>query len=187
MVPLILSLYQEVNAQSDENIIRQILGDLLDSSSPFESDTVFFEQHIRNTFFSYDSISMEKKTSLQIPQKILSEITSNSREVRKESYWNEAKLNEKFMVISPKNDTSFLSRKPYIKCLSKKQLDFVSTFASTSDLYSLGQLVFDNNQQTAIFEFAYGKGGRYFSFESVVIKKVFSRWIIVRKFEWRIS
>jgi hypothetical protein len=187
VVLLILSSHKEVNAQSDETVISQILGDLLNCSSPFENDTVFFDQRIVNTFFNYDSISIEKKTRLQIPQKILSEIISNSREAKKENHWKEDQLNEKFMVISPKNDTTFLSRKPYIKCLSEKQLDSVSTLVPTLSVYSISRLVFDNNQQTATFELAYGKGGRYFSFESVIIKKIFGRWIIVQKFDWKIS
>ena len=187
MILLILSSFQEVNAQSDERIINEVLSGLLDCRSSSENDTVFFEQYIGNTFFNSDSISMQKKTGLQIPQRMLSEIISNSREAKKENYWNEDKLNEKFMVISQKNDTTILRRKPYIKCLSEKQLDSISIIGPALSVYSISRLIFDNNQQTAIFEFAYGKGGRYFSFESVLIKKIFSRWIIVQKFDWKIS
>ncbi len=184
---LILSSYHKINAQADESIIGQILADLLNFSSEIHNDTVFFEQHIVNTSFNYDSISIEKKTGLQIPEKTLLEITSNSREAKRKNQWNEAQLNEKLMVISPKNDTAFLSRKPYVKCLSKNQLDSVSKFTPTLSIYSISGLVFDNNQQTAVFELAYGRGGRYFSFESVLIKKIFNRWIIIQKFDFIIS
>ena len=187
MVVLILSSYQQVNAQSEENVISEILSDLLNCSSGVSNDTMFFEKRIRKTFFNDDSISMEKKTGLQIPQRILSEIISNSKELGKEGCWDQDQLNKKFMVISPKGDTTFVNRKPHIRCVSQKQLDSISTFSSTSSVYSISQLLFDNNQQTAIFQFEYCKGGRYFFFETVLIKKIFGRWRIVQKFDWAIS
>lgn len=187
IILLILLSCGEANAQTDEDIINQILNDLLNCSSESYSDTVFFEQHIGNTFFNYDSALMEKKTGLQIPQQTLSEIISNSKEFKKENLWNENDLNKKFTVISSKKGTVFLSRKPYIKCLSKNQMDSISTYSPTTSIYALTQLVFDNNAQTAVFEFAYGKGGKYFSHESVLIRKIFNRWTIVQKFDWIIS
>lgn len=187
IVILILSSYQKASSQTDESIVSQILGDLLNCSAEIYNDTVLLEKHKGNTFFNYDSISMEKKSGLQIPQKTLSEIIINSRASKYESQWNEDQLNKMLIVISPKNDTAFLGRKPYVHCLSENQLDSVFSYSPTLSVYSISQLIFDNNQQTAIFELAYGRGGRCFSFESVLIKKIFKRWTIVKRFDWRIS
>ena len=184
---VIVLSFTEANAQPDESIIRQILPGLLDCSLGVHNDTVFLEQDIRNATFSCDSISMEKKTGLQIPQQTLSEIIANSREPKGQNYWNEQQLNEKFAVISSKNDTSFVGRNPYIKCLPTDQLDSVSTYSPTFMVYSISRPVFDNNRQTAVFNLAYGRGRRYFSFERILIKKVFGKWIIIQSFDWRIS
>jgi len=153
----------------------------------FDNDTLFLKQDIATTFFRCDSISFVKKTGLQIPQKNLEEIMNNSREINKDNKWKQDELNDKVIMISGTNDRTLITIKPFIKCLSSKQLDSVSKYSPTVSVYSISKLIFDENHQTAIFQLNYGRAERSFSFESVLISKVFGKWIIIRRFDWMIS
>lgn len=187
LVVLILLSFQKINAQTDENIISQLISELLDCTSKVD-DTLFFDQHISNTFFHDDSIYFKKKTGLEVPQKTLAEIINNSKKINSDNKWKEDELNKKIIVVSRMNDTTLISRKPYIKCLSQKQLNYVSKNLPTLSIYSISKLIFSDNRQTAVFHLSYGKAGiGFFSFESIFISKVFGKWIIIRRFDWGMS
>lgn len=130
---------------------------------------------------------MRKETGLQIPQNTLLEITDNSKQSKKDNLWREDLMNEKQVGISAKIDTVLLGRKPYIKCLSEKELVSISTYLPTQSVYSISRLSFDDNHQTAVFQLDHGRGGRYFYSESLLIKKVFGRWIIIQRFGFIMS
>ena len=86
------------------------------------------------------------------------------------------------------NDTTLISTKPFIKCLSEKQLNYLSKNLPTLNIYSISKLIFSNNRQTAVFHFSFGKTGTgFFSFESVFVSKVFGKWVIIQKFDWGMS
>jgi hypothetical protein len=187
LVILILLSFQKINAQTNENIISQLISELLDCSSKVD-DTLFFDQHISTTFFHDDSISFKKKTGLEVPQKTLAEIISNSKKINSDNKWKEDELNKKIIVVSRMNDTALISGKPYIKCLSEKQLDDVSKNLPTLSIYSISKLIFSNNRQTAVFHLSFGKAGTgFFSFESIFISKVFGKWVIIQRFDWGMS
>ena len=187
LVILILLSFQKIYAQTDEIIISQLISELLDCSSKVD-DTLFFDQHINNTFFHDDSISFKKKTGLEVPQKTLAEIINNSKKINSDNKWKEGELNKKIIVVSRMNDTTLISGKPYIKCLSEKQFDYVSKNLPTLSIYSISKLIFSDNRQTAVFHLSYGKAGiGLFSFESIFIGKVFGKWIIIRRFDWGMS
>ncbi len=187
LVILILLSYQKINAQTNESIISQLISELLDCSSKVD-DTLFFDQRISATFFHDDSISFKKKTGLEVPQKTLAEILNNSNKINNDNKWKEDELNKKIIVVSGMNDTTLISGKPYIKCLSEKQLVYVSKYLLTLSIYSISKLIFSDNRQTAVFHLSYGKAGiGFFSFESIFISKVFGKWIIIRRFDWSIS
>ena len=189
LVILILLSFQKINAQTNENIISQLISELVDCSSKVD-DTLFFDQHISTTFFHDDSISFKKKTGLEVPQKTLAEIISNSKKINSDNNnkWREDELNKKIIVVSRMNDTALISGKPYIKCLSEKQLDYVSKNLPTLSIYSISKLIFNDNRQAAVFNLRYGKAGiGFFSFESIFISKVFGKWIIIRRFDWGMS
>jgi len=184
---IILFSYQKINAQTDESIIRELISEFQACVSSF-GDTLFLKKEITKTFFRDDSISFVKKTGLEISQKTLEEIMYNSKKIIQENTWKEDKLNSKVVRISGTNDTTLTDRKPYIKCLSEKQLDSVSKYAPTLDVYSISKLIFSNDEQSAVFHFSRGKAGTgFFSFETVLIHEVFGKWIIIRRFDWGMS
>ena len=148
---------------------------------------MFLKEDIDDTFFRYDSISFVKKTGLEIFQKNLEEIRNNSKKNIKKNKWKEDELNYKVFRISGMNDTTLIDRKPYIKCLSEKQLDSVSKYSPTLSVYSISKLIFNDDHDTAVFHLNFGKAGKYFSFESILIHKVFGKWIIIRRFDWAMS
>lgn len=112
---------------------------------------------------------------------------NNSKKIINKNKWKEDELNDKVSIIAGTNDTTLIDRKPYIKCLSEKQLDSVSKYSPTLSVYSISKLIFNDKHDTAVFQLDYGKAGRYFSFESVLIHKVFGKWVIIRRFDWLIS
>jgi hypothetical protein len=184
---LILLSFQKLNAQTDESIIGQVISELLNCSVEV-GDTLFLEQSISNTFFHDDSISFKKKTGLEVAQKTLAEIIDNSKNINIDNKWKEDELNKKIIVVSRMNDTTLISGKPYIKCMSEKQLDYISNYSSALSIYSISKLIFSDNHQTAVFHFSFGKAGiGFFSFESIFISKVFGKWIIIRRFDWGMS
>ena len=91
---LILLSFQKVSAQTDESIISQVISELVDCSSKVD-DTLFLDQHISNTFFHDDSILFKKKAGLEVPQKTLAEILSNSKKINNNDKWKEGELNKK--------------------------------------------------------------------------------------------
>ena len=113
LVILILLSFQKIYAQTDEIIISQLISELLDCSSKVD-DTLFFDQHINNTFFHDDSISFKKKTGLEVPQKTLAEIINNSKKINSDNKWKEGELNKKIIVVSRMNDTTLISGKPFL-------------------------------------------------------------------------
>ena len=184
---LILLSFQKVSAQTDESIISQVISELVDCSSKVD-DTLFLDQHISNTFFHDDSISFKKKAGLEVPQKTLAEILSNSKKINNNDKWNEGELNKKIIVVSGMDGTTLISSKPFIKCLSEKQLNYLSKNLPSLDIYSISKLIFSDNHQTAVFHFSSGKAGTgFFSFESILISKVFGKWIVIQRFDWGMS
>lgn len=187
LVFLILLSFQKIHAQTDESIISQLISELLDCSSKVD-DTLFFEQHISNTFFHDDSLSFKKKTGLEVPQQTLAEIIDNSKKINSDNKWNEDELNKKIIVVSRMNDTTLISGKPYIKCMSEKQLDYISKYSPTLSIYSISKLIFSENRKRAVFHLSFGKAGTgFFSFESIFISKVFGKWVIIQRFDWGMS
>jgi hypothetical protein len=184
---LILLSFQKVSAQTDESIISQVISDLLNCS--FQGgDTLLLKQSISETFFHDDSISFKKKTGLEVSQKTLTEILSNSKKINNDNKWKEGELNKKIIAVSGIKDTILISGKPFIKCLSEKQLNYLSKNLPTLDIYSISKLIFSDNRQTAVFHFSFGKTGTgFFSFESILISKVFGKWIIIQRFDWGMS
>ena len=142
---------------------------------------------INYTFFRYDSISFVRKTGLEISKETLQELINNSKENNSKNKWKESDLNDKRSIIAETNDTILIDKKPYIKCLSEKQLDSVSKYSPTLSVYSISKLIFNNSHDTAVFQLDFGKAGKYFSHESILIHKVFRKWVIIQKYDWSMS
>jgi hypothetical protein len=176
-----------MNAQTDESIIKGLIIEFLDCYSKFNNDTFLLKEDIDETFFRYDSITFVKKTGLEISQKTLEEIMNNSKKINKKNKWKEDELNDKVIRISSSNNTALIDEKPYIKCLSENQLDSIFKFSPTLSVYSISKIIFNANQDTAVFQLNLGKAGRCFSFENILISKVFGKWIVIRRFDWVMS
>ena len=70
----------------------------------------------------------------------------------------------------------------------RKTISLLSKYLPTQNIYSVSKLIFSDNRQTAVFHFSFGKAGTgFFSFESILISKIFGKWIIIRKFDWGMS
>lgn len=186
LIILILFSSQKMIAQTDESIIRGLISEFRDCYSKFD-DTLFLKEQIDYTFFRYDSISFVRKTGLEISKETLQELINNSKENNKKNKWKESELNDKRSIIAGTNDTILIDRKPYIKCLSEKQLDSVSKYSPTLSVYSISKLIFNNRHDTAVFQLDFGKAGKYFSHESILIHKVFGKWVIIQKYDWSMS
>lgn len=186
LIILILFSSHKMIAQSDESIIRGFISEFRDCYSKFD-DTLVLKAQINYTFFRYDSISFVRKTGLEISKETLQELINNSKENNTKNKWKESDLNDKRSIIAETNDTILIDKKPYIKCLSEKQLDSVSKYSPTLGVYSISKLIFNNSHDTAVFQLDFGKAGKYFSHESILIHKVFGKWVIIQKYDWSMS
>jgi len=107
-----------LNAQTDEQIINEILFDLF----VLQHDTILIENLKTRTYFEYDSASFENLTGLTVPSKIISEWKNNEEKEDFSSVWNELNLN-KIDTLFLENDT-VICKNPVFKCLKKLGLTY---------------------------------------------------------------
>lgn len=136
---------------------------------------------IRKTYFEDDSIAFQEKTSLRIPSQIITEWKKNVESDEFISYWNEGLLNE-VDTIYIGGDT-ILEKRPIIRCLSRDEEDL--HFKKSNDLnpiYAFSKMLFDDSRENAIFNFYQIWRPGYAGGCTILIKKVFGKWVIVTKY-----
>ena len=179
---LLLLTFTNVNAQTDEQIINEILFDLFG----FEHDTIFIQNFKRKTYFEYDSVSFEEMTGLTVPSKIISEWKINEKKKDFSAEWNEKNLNKVDTMFL--EDDTIISKKPVFRCLTKSEID--QLFAKTNKrqkIYSLSKILFDNSKENAVLHFTLiPLPGDFFS-EKILIKKVFGKWKVIERFDFTMT
>jgi hypothetical protein len=205
LITLIILLISSnsLTAQSNEQIINEILFDLFgDSMCEDILDTIFIAETKMKTFFYHDSNSYKCIMGFTIPSNIISKWSENMEKESLQPLWNEQYLNKK--------DTNFLGndifiqKKPFFKCLSENEIDkklkrnqelsnlnnqqFNTSpkpvYITLEPVYSIGQIIFDNSKETAIFSFMRSSFSDAASGYTVLIKKVFGKWVIVTRFDY---
>ena len=183
IITLILLLtFNNLNAQTDEQIINEILFDLFG----LQQDTILIENIKTKTYFEYDSVSFENMTGLTVPSRIISEWKNNEEPQDFSVEWNEQKLN-KIDTLFLENDT-VIGKKPVFKCLSKGEID--QLFEKTKKrqkIYSISKILFDNSKENAIFHFVIIPWTSDFYSETILIKKVFGKWKIIERFDFTMT
>ena len=176
---LLLISFNNLNAQKDEHVINDILFDLFD----FQQDTILIESIKKKTYFGYDSISFENTTGLTVPSTIILEWNNNEENKDFEDKWDEQGLN-KTDTIFYGNDT-IIEKKPFFKCLTKDKVDQIfSKTQKRQKIYSVSKILFDNSKENGIFHFTIVPlPGDFFS-KTILIKKVFGKWIIITEFDF---
>ena len=185
---ILLISFSSLKAQTDEQIINEIRWDLFDPCQEWPPDTIYINEIKANTFFydredhSYESIG-----GFAIPSHIISEWKKNMEDQNLQPKWNEKHLNIKDTMIVGKD--TIIVKKTFLKCLSKSEIDTEPYNTKQDRIYAIGKIVFDNSRETAIFSFAFSRlsdsdvAGGY----TVLIKKVFGKWVIITKFDHWIS
>ena len=176
---IFLIMFNNMNAQTDEQILNEILFDLFD----FQKDTILIEDIMSKTYFEYDSVSFEEITGLSIPSEIIFEWKNNEKENDFIARLDEQYLN-KIDTIYFENDT-IIVKKPIFKCLSRNEIN--TLFEKTQKrqtIYSISKILFDNSRENAIFHFTVLPWINDFYGETILIKKVFGKWIIITRFDF---
>ena len=117
IILIILLTFNNLNAQTDAQIINEILFDLFG----LQQDTILIENVKTKTYFEYDSVSFEKMTGLAVPSRIISDWKINEENQDFIAEWNEKDLN----IIDSlflENDT-VIGKRPVFNCLSKVEID----------------------------------------------------------------
>ncbi|WP_321372847.1 hypothetical protein [uncultured Draconibacterium sp.] len=171
---LIILSASNLNAQSNERIINDMFFDLFG-----RKDTIFIVSEIRKPTFDYDSKTIEDKTGLKIPDNIILEWRKNKNSDDSTLQWSEFKLNNSYF----KNYT-FVGDKPYIKCIKSNQIDALQK-QKRPVVYAISKIVFDDKKENAIFR--HTANGQVLIEESILIKKIFGKWVIISRFDWKIE
>jgi hypothetical protein len=182
IILILLLTFSNLNAQTDEQIINEILFDLFG----LQQDTILIKNLKTKTYFDYDSVSIENMTGLTIPSKIISEWKNNEEAQDYSAEWNEQLLNKKDTLFL-ENDT-VIGKKLVFKCLSKYKID--QLFEKTKKrekIYSISKILLDNSKENAIFHFIIITWPGDFYSETILIKKVFGKWKVIERFDFTMT
>jgi len=177
-------------AQTDERIINDLFFDLFDYQEfdliGDQPDTMLVRSRIRKTYFDHDSTTFANATGLRVPGRIISEWKKNMEPDKFTSSWNEKRLNELDRIYTGRD--TIVATRPYIKCLSKREEDLLfEKSQERQHIYMISKILFDDARENAVLDFSFfwrpGSGGGH----TVVIKKVFGKWIVVATYGTWIS
>jgi len=190
----LLISFSNLNAQADEQILNELLFHLFDHQELVKGIIHIEEKQIK-TYFSKDSISLELETGFAIPSNIISEWEKNIENQTFQPKWNEESFNKRDTVLIGKD--TVLSKKPIFKCLSEHEmhqmlrssqklfnLDRQQFYEKQEVIYSIGRIIFDSSRETAIFSFVGSSRSDAAWGRTVLIKKVFEKWIIIASFDY---
>ncbi|MCL2311990.1 MAG: hypothetical protein FWC41_05820 [Firmicutes bacterium] len=190
----LLASFNNLSAQSDEQIINEIFFDLFDRQE-WVKDTIYIEEGKIKTSFYKDFDSYEYINGFAIPHSIISEWKKNEETQAFFSKWNEQYLNRKDTSFV-ENDT-IIGKKPIFKSLSEYEMTQIldrnqklfnsnrqQFYENQEIIYSIGRIIFDNSKETAIFSFLGSSRSEFAWGHNVLIKKVFGKWIIITKFDF---
>jgi hypothetical protein len=193
-VTLLLISFITLRAQNDEQIINEILFELFGDQG-WQKDTIFVAQAKIKTFFYNDINTYEYIMGFAIPSNIISEWKENIEEESLQSIWNEEHLNKKITSLI-ENDT-LIEKKPFFRCLSEDEIDkkFMKNqelwnsnrqqfYINHESIYSIGKIIFDKSKETAIFRFVTSSRFDVASGYTVLIKKIFGKWVIITRFDY---
>jgi len=184
LIPLLFILisFSNLRAQTDEQILNEILFDLFG----FQQDTILFKSLMTNTYFEYDSVSFEYTSGLTVPSQIISEWKNNEENKDFTAKWNEQDLN-KIDTIFFENDTIII-KKPLFKCLTQNEINQIfDRTPKRQKIYSVSKILFDDSKENAVFHFTIIPWPGGFSSETIMIKKIFGKWTIINRFDFVMS
>lgn len=165
-----------LNAQNNERIINDMFFDLFGR----HKDTIFIVREMSKPNFKFDSTIIEDKTGLKLSNSIIQEWERNINLYDSSIYWNEFELNNGYF-----KNLTFVGEKAALKCIEKNQIKTLNK-KKRKVIYSTSKIVFDDKKENAIFRLlTYGQGVSIE--ETVLVKKIFEKWIIVGRFGWIIK
>ena len=179
---LLITTFNNLNAQIDEQILNEILFDLFNS----EQDTILLKKEITKTYFEHDTISFENTTGFTVPANIIYEWKKNEENNGFNSIWNEQYLNKKDTIFYDKD--TIIVKKPIFKCLMQNEIfQLFDKIQKRQKIYSISKILFDNSKENAIFHFTVLVWHGSFWTETVMIKKVFGKWVIITRFDFAMT
>jgi len=188
---LLLISFNNLKAQTDEQIINDIFDDLFDPCQErlLNMDTIYIAETKGKTFFIHDSY--KNIGGFDIPANIISEWRENIANQIIQSKWNEKRLNKIDTTFVGK-DTFIRKNSFFLKCLSESEIKKIVDnqklhyFTNEEPLYSIGNIIFDKSKENAIFRVDVSSSPGSSLGYTVFIKKVFGRWVIITSFDYLI-
>jgi hypothetical protein len=191
---VLLISFDNLKAQTDEQIINEILFDLFDPCQERFTDTIFIAEAKGKTFLIHDSYSYEYINGFAIPSNNISEWKENiTNQVL--SKWDEERLNKRDTTFVEKD--TIIGKKPIFKCLSEHEISQIldrneelinsnrqQFHVDSKPIYSIGNIIFDNSKETAIFRVEISSRPDVAWGYAVLIKKVFGKWTILTSFDY---
>ncbi len=182
IVTLLSFSFTNLKSQTDEEVINRILFELFGH----QQDTIFIKNVKTKTYFDYDSISFNDETGLTVPSKIISEWQANVEDDDFQGQWNEEYLNKKDTFIL--DGEIHVGIKPVFKCLSRDEMNQIFERTKRRQcFYSITKILFDDSKENAIFDFMEIPWPGSFYLETIVIKKIFGKWVIVTKYNFMMT
>jgi len=171
--------FNVLSAQTDEEVLNEILWDLFDPCQERLPDTIFIEKTKKTTFFAHDSYSYEYINGFSVPSTIISEWKNNITN-QFFSTWDENLLNRVDTTIIGKD--TIIVKKPIFKCLSEYEI--YQMFDKNKEIFSIGKIIFDKSKENALFRIEISTSDETVMGYSVFIKKTFGKWIIITRFDY---
>jgi hypothetical protein len=170
------------HAQTDEKLIKEIFYPLFDP----QTDTLILQSQIDKTYFDDDSTTILKETGLKVPRRIISEWKKNIVSDNFISEWDEHVLNKPDTIYDEKD--TIIDSKPVFVCMSKRNINLL--FEKTKKrqpVYAISKILYDDSGENAIFDLTCIPWPGDFSSQTIFIKKIFGKWIIVSRFHFLLS
>jgi hypothetical protein len=173
---LLFSTICHLSAQTDEEIIRGLQHDLFS----YGLDTIWLDSYNFKIISDLDSSYLADYSDLKIPHEIINDWKKNSQYFHVSS-WDESLLN-KVDTFFFQSDTIFPLRHIF-RCISESELDkLFKNRLYFKKFYSLSKIIFDNSRENAILHMTFKQSDFHFSSETIIIKKIFGKWILVSRF-----
>lgn len=174
--------FNTMSAQTDEQVLNEIVFDLFGA----EQDTIRINELKGKTFFEYDSQSFEEATGFTVPSSIIAKWKHNEKQADFKDHWHETQLN-KTDTIFYGNDT-IISKKPIFKVMTDSEVDELFEVTQTrQEIYYISKMLFDDSRENALFHFMIIPWPRSFYSWTVLVKKVFGKWMIITRFDQSLS
>lgn len=162
-----------LNAQSNEEVIKSMINDVFELQSYIESgiDTILLCKEVDDMSFDFDSTTFYNSTGFKVSNSILNELSNYSPLKSEMHEWDEREFNKKDTLYL--DGDTIIDHHPYIKCIS------CGGESITKNQYAISTILYDKMHRIAVFYVesttVYGSYSRRYLFAS----NLYSKWVIL--------